>query len=77
MKPLQGRSIYDPKVILDAVQGLNRRDGSANPSSDVDDVGGSMLNCERGLGSEGETDEVGEPQERREEGMGMGGCRNL
>ena len=33
-KSLQGRSIYNPKVILDAVQGLNRGDGSANSSSE-------------------------------------------
>ena len=58
-------------------RGLNRGDGSANSSSDVDGVGGNMLNCEHGLASEDKTDEVGEVQERSEERLGMGGCGKL
>ena len=48
-----------------------------NLSSDVDGVGGSVPNRKHGLKSEDETDEVGEPQEQSEEGVGMGGCGNL
>ena len=46
---------------------------SANSSSDVDGVGGNVPNREHGLESEVEMDEVGEGQERNEEGVGMGG----
>ena len=58
-------------------QGLNQGDGSANPSSDVDSVGGNVLNLEHGLEYEDETDEVREAQERNEKGDRMGGCGNL
>ena len=60
-----------------ARQGLNPGDGSANSSSDVDSVGGSVPKREHGLESEHDADEVGEAQERSEEGVGMGGCGNL
>ena len=60
--------------LMAARRGLNRRDGSANSSPDV---GGNVPNCEHGLESEDETDEVGEAEERSEEGVGMGGCGNL
>ena len=63
--------------LMAARRGLNRGDGSANSSSDVDGVGGSVPNREHGLESEDEADEVGEPQERSDEGVGMGGCGNL
>ena len=63
--------------LMAARRGLNRGDGSANSSSDVDGVGGSVPNREHGLESEDEADEVGEAQERSEEGVGMGGCGNL
>lgn len=46
-----------------ARQGLNRGDVSANPSSDVDSVGGNVRNLELGLEYEDDTDEVGEAQE--------------
>lgn len=55
-------------------QGLNRGDGSANPSSHIDSV---VPNLEHGLEYEDETDEVREAQERNEKGDRMGGCRNL
>ena len=55
-------------------QGLNR-DGSANPSSDVDSI---VPNLEHRLEYEDEIDEVGsEAQERNEKGVRMGGCGNL
>ena len=63
--------------LMAARRGLNRGDGSANSSSAVDGVGGSVPNREHGLDSRDEADEVGEPQERSDEGVGMGGCRNL
>jgi len=63
--------------LMAALRGLNRGDGSANSSSDVDGVGGNVPNCEHGLEDEDETDEVGEAQERSEEGVGIGGCGNL
>ena len=36
-----------------------------------------MPNRQHGLESEDETDEVGEAQERNEEGVGIGGCGDL
>ena len=63
--------------LMAARRELKRGDGSANSSSDVDGVGGSAPNRKHGLESEDEADEVGEPQERSDEGVGMGGCRNL
>ena len=55
-------------------QGLNRGDGSANPSSDVGSV---VPNLEHGLEYEDETDDVGKAQQRNEKGDRMGGCGNL
>ena len=49
----------------------NRGEGSVNSSSDVDGIGGEVPNCENGLKSEDETGEVGEAQERSEEGVGQ------
>lgn len=63
--------------LMAARQGLNQGDGSTNPLSDVDSVGGNVPNLELGLEYEDETDEVGEAQERNEEGVRMGGCGNL
>ena len=40
-----------------------------NSSSDVDGIGGEVLNHENELRSEDGTDEVGEAQERSEEGV--------
>jgi len=44
---------------------------STNLSSDVDSIGGNVLNREHGLESEVEMDKVGEGQERNEEGVGI------
>ena len=63
--------------LMAARRGLNRGDRSANSSSDIDGVGGSVPNREHGLESEDEADEVGELQEQSDEGVGMGGCGNL
>jgi len=60
-----------------ARRGLNRGEGSANSSSEVDGVGGNIPKRGYVPESEDETDEVGEPQERSEGGVGMGGCGNL
>ena len=58
-------------------RGFNRGYGSTNSSSDVSGVGGNVPNCEHGLESEDETDEVGEVQERSEVEIWMGGRGNL
>jgi hypothetical protein len=63
--------------LMAARRGLNRGGGSPNSWFDVDGVGGNVPNREHGLESEDETDEVGEVQERNEEGVGIGGCGNL
>jgi len=59
--------------LLAARRELDHEDGSTDSLSDVDGVGGNMPNREHGLESDVETDEVGEAQERNEEGVGMGG----
>ena len=46
-------------------------------SSDVDGVRGRVLNPEQGPESDDEMDDVEEVQGRSEEGLEMGGCRNL
>ena len=60
-----------------ALRELNRGEGSANSSSDVDDVGGTVSNCKHGIESEDETDKVKEAQERSEEKVAMGRFENL
>ena len=64
----------EKRNLMASRQGLNREDGSANLSSDVDSV---VPNLEHGLDYEDETDEVGEAQEQNEKGDRMGGCGNL
>ena len=49
------------------LQGLNQGEGSVNSSSDVDGVGGRVLNCKHGIESEDQTDKLGEAQERSEQ----------
>jgi hypothetical protein len=60
--------------LMAALRALNHGDGSANSSSDVD---GRVPNCEHRIESEDDMDDVGEAQERSEEGVEMGGCGNL
>jgi len=38
--------------LIAALRGLSRIEGSANSSSDVDDVGGRVPNCKHGMQSE-------------------------
>ena len=54
--------------LMAAQRGLNRIRGE-NSSSNVGGVGGNVPNCEHGLESEDETDEVGEAQEGSEVGV--------
>ena len=52
-------------------------EGSANLSSEVDSVDGSVSNRKHGIESEDETDKVGEVHERNKEKVGMDECGNL
>ena len=58
-------------------RGFNHGYRSTNSLSDVSGVGGNVLNCEHGLESEDETDEVGVVQEQSEVEIWMGGCGSL